>query len=184
MKSCISNEIASLISEQIKKEYESSYLYLQFADYYEKNGLPGFAAWFTIQAREEADHALIFLQYLHETNTEVKFYPIQPSALNIKSIREPLEMSLKHEKFVTESINKIFKKADSENDFRTKLFLSWFITEQFEEEINAQNLLDSYDLFVNGNCNKDSECHCKSALLEMDRKYGERKYTPSSKLSA
>lgn len=184
MKSSLSNEIASLISEQIKKEYESSYLYLQFADYYEKNGLPGFATWFTIQAREEADHALIFLKYLHETNTDVKFHPIQPSILNIKSIREPLEMSLKHEKFVTDSINKIFERADSENDYRTKLFLSWFITEQFEEEINAQSLLDSYDFFVAKNCDEKHGCCCKSSLYELDQKYGERKYSPSGKLSA
>lgn len=184
MKSCISNKIAELISEQIKKEYESSYLYLQFADYYEKNGLPGFSTWFTIQAREEADHALIFLNFLHETNTEVKFFPIQPSALNIKSIREPLEMSLAHEKFITKNINEIFCKADEENDYRTKLFLSWFITEQFEEEINAQNLLDSYDMFVNSDSSKNDDCKCKAALYNLDQKYGERKYSPSDKLSA
>ena len=58
--------VYELLNDQINKELYSSYLYLSFADYYEEEGLEGFANWYEIQAKEERDHALIFRNYLHE----------------------------------------------------------------------------------------------------------------------
>lgn len=55
-------KVYELINDQIRKELYSAYLYLSFADYYEEEGLEGFAHWYEIQTQEERDHALIFPQ--------------------------------------------------------------------------------------------------------------------------
>ena len=41
--------VYELLNDQINKELYSSYLYLSFADYYEEEGLEGFANWYEIQ---------------------------------------------------------------------------------------------------------------------------------------
>ena len=56
--------VYELLNDQINKELYSAYLYMSFADYYEDEGLSGFANWYMIQAAEERDHALIFRKYL------------------------------------------------------------------------------------------------------------------------
>ena len=38
--------VYELLNDQINKELYSSYLYLSFADYYEEEGLEGFANWY------------------------------------------------------------------------------------------------------------------------------------------
>ena len=57
-------KVKELINTQVNKEFYSAYLYLDFANYYESVGLDGFANWYTIQAQEERDHAMLFLKYL------------------------------------------------------------------------------------------------------------------------
>ena len=49
----LTDQVTSVLNEQINKELYSSYLYLTFADYYEDRGLKGFANWYEIQAKEE-----------------------------------------------------------------------------------------------------------------------------------
>ena len=79
--SMLSKEMVAIISEQIKKEYESAYMYLEISDYYQNLGLNGFANWFFIQAREEVDHAMIFYEYLHSNSAQVQFYEINFSEI-------------------------------------------------------------------------------------------------------
>ena len=45
--------VANLLNEQINKEFYSAYLYLDFANYFERTGLAGFANYFKVQAEEE-----------------------------------------------------------------------------------------------------------------------------------
>ena len=47
-------KVASLINEQINKEFYSAYLYLDIASYYIDNNLDGFGNWYNIQAQEES----------------------------------------------------------------------------------------------------------------------------------
>ena len=55
---------SELLNDQINKELYSAYLYMDFANYYEEEGLAGFANWYMIQAQEERDDALKFRSYL------------------------------------------------------------------------------------------------------------------------
>ena len=168
----LSEKMIFTISQQIKKEFDSAYLYLEIADFYEAQGLAGFANWFIVQAKEEEDHAMLFYEYLHTNGSCVQFFPIEPTNMTYADIFAPLKIGLKHEKMITESINKIYELAYKENDLRTKNFLTWFIFEQQEEESNSQLLLEQMDLF-----GTDS-----SGLYQLDKEYGSRKYKPLSEL--
>ena len=61
----LNKKIADMLNEQVNKELYSAYLYLDFANYYEDEGLDGFAHWYEIQAQEERDHALMLPPLSH-----------------------------------------------------------------------------------------------------------------------
>ena len=164
--------IAKLSNEQINAELYSAYLYLAFADYYEEEGLSGYAHYFEVQAAEERDHALIFRKYLHENGEKVTLTAIEEPSVELKSHIDPLEEALAHEKKVTDLINTIYAAAQKENDFRTMSFLNWFIDEQMEEEDEADRMISRMKLFGN-------DAH---ALYELDAECGARTYAPPAAL--
>lgn len=140
-------KVAALLNEQINKEFYSAYLYLDFAIYYDREGLAGFANWFRIQAQEERDHAIIFLNYMQANGLEVTLEAISKPDVKIKELIDPLKESLAHEQFVTASINNIYSAAVEAKDYRTMQFLDWFIMEQGEEETTADANIRKMELF-------------------------------------
>ena len=48
----LNEKVASLLNEQINKEFYSAYLYLEFSAYFEDEGLDGFANWYKVQAQQ------------------------------------------------------------------------------------------------------------------------------------
>ena len=64
-------KVIDLLNTQVNKELYSAYLYLDFANFYEDQGLAGFANWYRIQAQEERDHAMLFVQYLQNNGVRV-----------------------------------------------------------------------------------------------------------------
>lgn len=168
----LSDKMIYSISQQIKKEYESAYMYLEVADFYENQGLMGFANWFIVQAQEEMDHGMIFYEYLHSNNSSAQFFNIEPSGAKFQDLKDPLKDSLKHEEFITDSINRIYELACKENDYRTKEFLNWFIIEQQEEEQEARGLLDKMMLFGEN----------PASLFQLDKQCMRRQYSRTNKL--
>lgn len=143
----LNKNIAALLNEQVNAELYSAYLYLSFADYYEEDGLDGFASWFVVQAREELSHAMLIRKYLHNNGEKVTLSAIKKSDLRLQDRKDALAMALKHECYVTELIHKIYSAAIEEKDYRTMQFLDWFIAEQGEEEKSAEDLIRKYQLF-------------------------------------
>ena len=139
--------VYDLINDQINKELYSAYLYLSFADYYEEEGLDGYANFYEIQAQEERDHAMIFRNYLHANGMPVKLLAIDQPDKTFDNYLQPLEAALEHEKYVTSLINGIYAAADEVKDYRTMQFLNWFIEEQTEEEETAMGMIDKMKLF-------------------------------------
>jgi ferritin len=129
------------MNEQIKFEFYSSYLYLAMSAHFEEENLGGFAKWMNIQAGEEKEHAMKFLEYVHDRGGKVEFKAIDaPDA----SFGTPLEIFKKvqeHEQFVTARINKLYAQAVKDNDYAAQVFLSWFVNEQVEEEKNAAEVI-------------------------------------------
>ena len=162
-----------LLNEQINAELYSAYLYMSFADYYEEEGLDGYANWYMIQAAEERDHALIFRNYLHENGQHVSLGAIAQPDKTFTSYLEPLEAGLEHEKLVTSLINAIYAAADEVKDYRTMRFLDWFIEEQLEEEATADDMITKMKLFGGD----------ARSLYELNQEYAGRTYSVPSPLA-
>lgn len=145
----LSKEVSKLLNEQINKEFYSAYLYMDMANYYNDKNLNGFSNWFTVQTQEERDHAMLFMTYLQNNSEKVTLTEIAAPDKTFADFKAPLIAALEHERYVTASINAIYEEAMKQKDFRTMQFLSWFITEQGEEEKNAQDLIDRFELFGN-----------------------------------
>lgn len=140
-------KVATLINDQINKEFYSAYLYLDFSNYFESIGLDGFANWYKIQAQEERDHAMLFYQYLQNNNEKVTLEAIAKPDKVFQNAMDPLKAGLEHEEYVTGLINNIYDAAQQAKDFRTIQFLDWFVKEQGEEETNANDLITKMELF-------------------------------------
>ena len=83
-------KLHELLNDQINKELYSAYLYLDFANYYTEQGLDGFANWYSIQAQEERDHALLFVKYLQNNGEKVTFEAIAKPDKNFNDDGLPL----------------------------------------------------------------------------------------------
>lgn len=165
----VTKKVIDLLNLQIQREFYSAYLYLDMAIHYHDIGLVGHANWFEIQAQEERDHALGFIRYLQHVGKKPVLELIEKPKLTYKDAREPLVEALKHEQFVTASIENILETAKAEKDHLTVDFLQWYIKEQGEEEKNAADNILMYD-FTKGDI---------AALLVIDGKHAGRKYSPS-----
>jgi ferritin len=142
----LDKNVVKLLNEQINKEFFSAYLYLDIAGFYAKDGLDGFENWFKIQAMEERDHAMLFRQYLLNNGYEVNLGALADPTKKYADYKAPLVEALKHEQFVTASINAIYDAAFAVKDYRTMQFLDWFVKEQLEEEKNAEDNLRKVEM--------------------------------------
>lgn len=143
----LAQKVAELLNAQVNKEFYSAYLYLDFSIYYDEIGLDGFSNWYKVQAQEERDHAMLFLQYLQNNGCKVTLDTIQKPDKELKDKLEVLEFGLEHERYVTGLIHNIYEAAQAAKDFRTTQFLDWFVKEQGEEEKNAEDMIKKMKLF-------------------------------------
>ena len=139
--------VSKLLNEQIKNELYSAYLYLDFSLYYKEEGLDGFANWYMIQTQEERDHAMLMLQYLQNNGEHITLEQIDKPDKEIKALKDPVEMALVHERYITSTINNIYDAAQAVKDYRTMQFLDWFVKEQGEEEMNAEDMVKKFELY-------------------------------------
>ena len=166
----LNERVSKLLIEQITKEFYSAYLYLDFANFYNLSGLSGFSNWFTVQAQEERDHALLFSTFLLNNGVAPVLGAIASPSAKYPNFKAPLDASLEHEQFITASINDIYSEATVVKDYRTIQFLDWFVKEQGEEEKNAEDLIRKYELF-----GEDSK-----SLYMLDAELATRIYSPPS----
>lgn len=141
------NQIEKMLNEQVTKEFFSAYLYLAIANYYAQKNLDGFSNWFEVQAKEELDHAMLFRKYLLNDDFAVHFEHISAPDVKYEELKEPLAAALEHERMITASITDIYSAALDCKDYKTTQFLDWFIKEQGEEEKNANELCNKFELF-------------------------------------
>ena len=166
----LEKKVADLLNQQVNKELYSAYLYLDFSNYYYDEGLDGLGNWYKIQAQEERDHAMLFLQYLQNNGEKVVLEAIDKPAVALTSAKVVLEEGLKHEQYVTSLIHTIYDAAYSVKDFRTMQFLDWFVKEQGEEETNAEGLIKKFELFGGD----------PKSLYMLDNELGARVYSAPS----
>lgn len=140
-------KVAGLLNEQVNREFYSAYLYLDFSNYYKDAELNGFSNWYSVQAQEERDHAILFIQYLQNNSSKVTLAAVAKPDKTFSDFEGPLAEGLDHECYVTELIHTIYNAAYEVRDFRTMQFLDWFVKEQGEEEKRAEELLKRFRLF-------------------------------------
>ena len=161
----ISEKMQEAINKQINAEMYSAYLYLSMSAWCSDQNLDGFAQWLKVQAQEEMAHAMKFYGYVHEQQGRVKLLPIEGPPTEFSSVKEVAGMQLDHEKKVTSLIKGLVNLAREEKDFATEYFLQWFVTEQVEEEANAEEIISKLGMIGESG----------QALYMLDKEMGQRR---------
>jgi ferritin len=146
----LTKKVEEICNRQIEREGYSSNLYLAMASWAENKGFPGIAQWLYAQAEEEKMHMLKFIKYVNERGGAAVIPAFKQPPLKFKGVEEMFREILKHEQFISASINEVLATSIKENDYATSNWLQWFVNEQVEEETNAQLILDKLALAGTG----------------------------------
>jgi len=142
----ITKTVEKAINEQIKREEHSSRIYLSMASWAERNGFPGAANWLYAQTEEERIHMLKFVHYLNDRGGTAVIPALDAPVSKFKSLLEVFQQVLKHEEYISESINDLYAICTKEKDFTSANYLQWYINEQIEEESTVRSILDQIKL--------------------------------------
>ena len=164
----ISKSIEKALNEQINAELYSSYLYLSMVAYFESVNLTGFATWMRAQTQEEILHAMKMYDFVNERGGRVILKAIETPPSEWDSPLAAFEAAYAHEQLVTGRINDLVNLAIEEKDHATNAFLQWFVNEQVEEEMSADNVVQNLKI-ANA---------APGALFMLDRELGQRVFTP------
>ena len=162
----LSNKMEKALNEQVNAEMYSAYLYLSMSAYFEDQNLSGFANWMHVQAQEEMTHAMKIYRYIHDRGGSVELEQIDKPQIKWDSAQKVLEDVYSHEQKVTEMIHNLVNLAREEKDHGTDNMLQWFVSEQVEEETNADELLNQVKM-VKGQ---------PQGLLMLDRELKQRQF--------
>ena len=133
---------AAKLNEQIANEFAAHQQYVACAVHYESETLPQLAAFFYRQALEERGHAMMMIQYLLDTSSEVAVPGISAPSSAFADVVEPIALALEQEKRVSEQINGLAATARQDGDYSAEQFMQWFIKEQIEEVATMSDLLN------------------------------------------
>lgn len=164
----ISKKLEKELNKQINKELFSAYLYTAMGAHFVSENMMGFANWMHIQAQEEMTHAQKFYDYINERGGRVVLEQIEKPQTEWDSILAAFEDALKHEEYITASINELVNASLEEKDHATHIFLQWFVTEQVEEEASVDEIINKLKLM------KDAP----GAIFMLDRELGQRQFIP------
>ncbi len=160
----IKPSVQDALNDQIKHELNSAYVYLAVSAYCDRKGLPGFACWMQAQSNEELQHAMKIFDFISDRGGVVKLQSLEGPATDYGSPLDIAEKALQHEQLVTGQINKVYELAVKEQDYATQALMQWYVTEQVEEEKNANLLIDQLKMAGDN----------RSALLMLDMELGKR----------
>lgn len=147
----LNKKVEEILNRQVDREAYSSHLYLAMAVWAECNGLEGTSKWLYAQADEERMHMLKFISYINERGGRARIAAIEEPPSEYKDVKEVFDKVLKHEQFVTESINEIVGVTLDEKDFTTHNWIQYFVNEQIEEEASVQGIIDKLNLMGDHN---------------------------------
>jgi len=147
----LKKKIEEMCNRQVEREGYSSNLYLAMAIWAETSGFGGIAEWLYAQAEEEKEHMMKFIRYINERGGKAVIPAFKKPPVEYKNIDEMFKEVLKHEEFITASINEIVALSLGEKDYSTLNFLQWFVMEQVEEESSVRNIIDKLQLVGKNN---------------------------------
>lgn len=144
-------KVEEILNLQIEKEDYSSQLYLSMASWAENKGLEGVSNWLYAQAEEERVHMLKLVRYVNERDGVAVIPGIETPPTDFGDVFTMFDQVLKHEKYISGSINEIVAVCMAENDFTTQNWIQWFVTEQIEEESSVKAIIDKLNLLGKNN---------------------------------
>ncbi|MHC4389923.1 MAG: ferritin [Planctomycetota bacterium] len=160
----LTESMVSAINQQIKNEFEASYVYLGMASYFDQANFDGFASWMRSQSTEEWAHGMRLFDFLLYHNAAPELGSIEGPNLSYESPLHAFQTALAHEKQVTKQIFSLYELAMSERAYAAKAEIEWFIAEQAEEEKTAGDIVDRLEMVGTD----------IAALLVLDRDLGAR----------
>ncbi|MEJ2039896.1 MAG: ferritin [Desulfosarcinaceae bacterium] len=166
----IPERLSHAISEQIKNELESAYLYLSMAAYFHSVSLDGMAHWMRCQAHEETIHAMKLMDHIQDRGGKVTLFNLEQLKSQWASPREAWQDAYKHEQFISSKINDLITTAREVKDYPSEPILAWFSKEQVEEEATSSKIAEQVEMIGDAN----------TGLLLLDRELGARAFPPGS----
>ena len=142
----LSKAMEKILNEQIEKEGYSSNLYLAMATWAENNGYNGVAQWLYAQSEEERMHMLKFINYIGERDCHAIIPEFKKPPIDYGNVSDMFDEVLKHEQYISASINEIVSVSLDEKDFTTNSWIQWFVNEQIEEEATVRGIIDKLKL--------------------------------------
>jgi len=142
----LTKKIEEILNKQVEKEGYSSILYLAMASWAETNGYKGVSDWLYAQADEEKMHMLKFIAFINEREGKAIIPGFKKPPAEFKSLAEMFKEVLKHEQYISASINEIVALSIQEKDYSTHNWIQWFVSEQLEEEASVRSILDKLKL--------------------------------------
>jgi ferritin len=142
----LSKKVQDALNSQIKKEGDSSQVYLAMASWAEVQGYDGIATFMFNQSDEERMHMLKLIKYVNQRGGEATIPDVNKPVLDVTNHKSLFKQLLEHEIHISQSINELVGITMDERDFSTQNFLQWYVAEQIEEEANARYILDKINL--------------------------------------
>lgn len=145
----LNKKVEKALINQIQLEEQSSRIYMAMASWCEISGYSGAAKFLYTHSDEERMHMTKLIKYVNDKGGHALLQSLDVPGTTYKNLLDVFEQILKHEEFVTESINKLYETAFKERDYTTSQFLQWYIEEQIEEESTFKGILDKFRLAGN-----------------------------------
>jgi len=137
----LGTKMEKALNDQVNAEMYSAYLYLSMEAYFLSLNLRGFANWMRCQVQEELFHAMKMYSFINGRGGRNRLAAIEVPPAEWKSPHDVFKAVLAHERKVTGLINGLVDLAIKEKDHASNIFLQWFVTEQVEEEDNANDVI-------------------------------------------
>ncbi|MHC4295422.1 MAG: ferritin [Planctomycetota bacterium] len=164
----ISEKMQDALNGQINEEMYSSYLYLQMSGWFEAINLPGFANWMYVQSQEETVHAMKIFRYLTERGGKVALQEIKAPPQKWAGPLAAFEAAYAHEQHISRCFTKLTALARELADNAAEIFLQWYVTEQVEEEANADEIVKKLNLMADA----------PGGMFMLDRELAARVFVP------
>ncbi len=142
----INEKYQKALNEQVTAEHHAALLYTQLAYELDRLSFPGMRDWMLKQAGEERVHAQKFAQHLLDREARVDIENIDMESVKIATPQDAFELSLSHEKKISDMIRNLDKIASEVEDIDSRPLLNWFLSEQIEEESTVSEILDRIKL--------------------------------------
>lgn len=146
----IPKKVEAALNAHLTLEMAALYHYLAVASWCDSKGYEGSASFYYKQSAEEQTHFMKFFNYINQVGGHAEVPELKKPTSTFKSILETCKKSLEAEQKVTQSVYKLLDIAAKEKDHATQAFLSYFVDEQLEEEMQFSRLISKIELIGSG----------------------------------